>query len=343
MSNESFKEWALGILQQVSPARYQLIRMTPELPGDLNPFAEDGVIIAGAMMYAGGAFNKVPVAWQLLYDGIESGEVTEDTTVIVASSGQTALALAMLCKMLGLKCIVIMSSDAPPLKAGAIEALGYPIEVRKVAINTIELARTLGAQPGNFDSGQYDRPGNVNGQATFMAPQLFALNDRIDLVFVPTGTIGTAGGIAKCAHMQNLTTIVIPAVCKEGQQVPAGRTRSSIDKDVKTASLNDFQEVVAIGRYLSFLAAYALWRIVPWSPPGPTSGLAYAATLQFLDQHKRAGTLDQFRGPDGLIRAVFMCPDENKMYLDLFKGVLYLPTDFASMSIPASRLIEPSS
>jgi cysteine synthase len=320
----------------VNPAKSKLIRMTPRLPRELNPFADDGVSIVGAMMYGGGASNKVAPGWQLVYDGIESGEITQGTTVVVASSGQTALVIATLCKMLGLKCLVIMSSDVPSPKVEAITSLGIPIEVRLISTNTIEYARALGAQPGYFDTDQYLRAGNITGQARFMAPQLLTEHGGpISVVYVATGTIGTGGGIKK-----RLLTKVVIGVCKEGEEVPAGRTESSIRKDVRTASLDEFDGLEAVGRHVSFLSAYSLWRLVPWSPPGPSSGLALAVALQNLRRHKRANTLDTLRGPDGRIYVVFMCPDDNKSYLPLFKAELHLTKDFAAMEIGYERILE---
>ena len=44
--------------------------------------------------------------------------------------------------------------------------------------------------------------------------------------------------------------------------------------------------------------------------------------IEYIHQHKKAGTLDQFRGPDGLIQAVFMCPDDYRLYADLYRGIM---------------------
>lgn len=336
-----FQRRALGTLEKIHPSRLQIVRMTPELPPSLNIFHSDGVVMRGAMLY-GETFNKAPIAFKLVKDGIEVGEIREDTIVICASSGQTGLGVALLCKLLGLKCVIIMGNDVPSPKVNAIAALGFPIDVELVSTeDTVARARRLGRSPGHYDTDQYARRANVQAQRDYMAPQLFkAHGGRIDLVFAAGGTLGTSTGICRYAEKHRCKTKVIPGICADGEEVPGARTQASIERDVTIASLKDFSDCMKIGRYTAFLSSYALFPVVPWTPPGPTSGLAFASALKFLLKHKIAGTLDQFRGSDDKIYVVFMCPDGSEKYLDLYKGELHKTRDFASPLIPGERLLE---
>ena len=136
-----------------------------------------------------------------------------------------------------------------------------------------------------------------------------------------------------------LSTKVVLAVCAPNEEVPGARTKESIRRDVTTAQLKDFQYIEQGKRYQSFLANYALHAVVPFTPPGPTSGLALVGALSFLDRIKKAGVLEQFRNNKSKMHVVFLCPDDYRLYSDLYRSELHGRNDFSSDSIEASRFM----
>ena len=288
---QSFQGTALQKLRRLDPSKQRLVRMTRELPQLLNPFIKDGVAMKGALLY-GETFNsKVQVAYQMILKGIESGQIIKSTTLIAASSGNTGLGVAQICKMLGLKCRIIMSNDVPAQKVGLITAMGDPIEVvlhTSKTESTVERARREGALDGNFDTDQYANPANIEAQYTHLAPQLWKVNKNdIDVVVVASGTLGTAGGIKRYIDEHAFSTKTVLAVCAPNEEVPGARTKDSIRRDVTTASLHDFKYIECGERYQSFLGSYALQAVVPLTPPGPTSGLALVGALRFIRKIKK--------------------------------------------------------
>jgi len=323
---QSWRERMLEQLRALQLDQQKLVRMTGELPASLNPYIDDGVVFKAAMLY-GETFNsKVQVGYEMLWEGIASGKITELTTVIAASSGNTGLGLALLCKLLGLKCRIIVANDVPSSKVGLITALGSPIEVvlhTSKDESTVTRARREGLGDGCFDTDQYANPANLDAQCKYLAPQLWATNQEgINIVVVASGTLGTAGGIKRYVEKRDLGATVVLAVCAPDEEVPGARTKESIRRDVKTARLEDFLHIEMGERYQSFLASYALQAIAPLTPPGPTSGLAFLGALRFVDRIRGAGVLDQFRGSDNIVRVVFLCPDDYRLYSDLYRSEL---------------------
>lgn len=328
-------------LELLDPSRRQLVDMERPLPPDLNPFDADGVIITPARLFGGVNNSKTTVAFNLIFDGIKKGKITPETTVLAASSGNTGLGVAGVCKILNLHCEIVMQNDTPAAKVGAITALGSPIDVTLLTSGTVEYARRKGREPGFYDTDQYGNQANLEAQYTYLAPQLWRLNPAgIDILVAPGGTLGTAGGLKRFATEREFSTKFILALCAPGHEVPGARDLARIERDVRGITVDEFDGWLCGTRYDSFLASYAMFSRIPWMVGGPTSGLAFLVALRFIRQHKDGGTLDQFRNKeDGKVHAVFLCPDSSYPYTDLYRSVLNEETDFKPGVVPVGRLI----
>lgn len=325
-------------LHRMNPSRRRLVCVADPISSNLNPFDGDKVIFTPALLYADTFNSKAPVAYQLILDGIASGEITPDTTVVAASSGNTGLGVAQGCKMIDLKCKIIMQTDTPALKVGAITMLGEPIEIEQISSGTVQRAREYGAQPGYYDTDQYARPGNLKAQYSFLAPQLWGNNFDIDVLVASGGTLGTIGGLQKFAKEREFTTKFVVALCADGEEVPGARDEARVKRDVAGLSVDQFDAKLYGSRYDSFLTSMALVPEIAWMSGGPTSGLAFLSALRYIDQHKKAGTLDSLRGKNGYVQAVFICPDDFRLYADLYRSTLNAE-DFKSSRISPTRLI----
>ena len=342
MSAYGFKDRALSELDTLHPSKVRLITMLPPLTQYLNPFANDGVIIRPALMYsARGGFNKLAPAWGMVRRGIESGLITENVTLVAASSGQTARGLAHICKRIGLGFVAVMKSDVPTQKASAVTYYGVPIEVLHTPFNTIERAIKEAKMEGGIIIDQYDDPANAGSQCEFMAPQLWKEPFwRNDIIVAPGGTLGTGLGIKRHAEACGYSSQVSLAICADNEEIPAGRTEQRIRKEVKNGSLDDFSEVHKVSRYAAFVAAAALSHELVWTMPGPTSGMDLVGILKLLSKHRQEGTLDRMRGTDGTIHATFLCPDGMEWYFEYAKSVLHGERDFEARRIVGERLLQ---
>jgi len=328
-------------LTRLHPNSRKLVRIASPLTDALNPFANDGVKITPAILYSSTFNSKVPVAYELIAEAIRSGKITKETKVVAASSGNTGLGIAQINKCIGIESLIVMQNDTPQPKVGIISSLGHPINTALVSSGTVQYAREKGAEPGWYNVDQYTNKANLEAQFKYFAPQLWIEHrGRIDLIVAPGGTLGTAGGLKKYVEENGFGAKIVLALCADGQEVPGARDEARIRRDVKIASVDDFEYRMTATRYQSFLASYAMFAEIDWTQGGPTSGLALSVALRFLQKHKDAGSLDRFRGRDGDINVVFLCPDDYRLYADLYRSTLNEQRDFFLSSVPVSRLLE---
>jgi threonine dehydratase len=119
--------------------------------------------------------------------------------VITHSSGNHAQALALVCRLLGVKATIVMPQDAPAMKLAATRDYGAEIVVYDTAKETREaISGRLAAEHGYALVPPYDHPHVVAGQGT-AALELFQDVSELDYLFVPCGGAGLLSGCAIAA------------------------------------------------------------------------------------------------------------------------------------------------
>ena len=309
------------------PARMRLVRVSKGFPPELNPFASDGVVIMAAGVPGEAPHSKSYVAWNGIRDGIEKGLIGPDTTVIEATSGNTGHGMAAVCGALGLRFVPVMSGDVPHDKINVIRVFGRRIGLHLVFDSdetAVEYARRLGAQDGWYNPDQYAGSWNVNAHFRYLAPQLWEQQKKISILAAPAGTMGTCLGLAKYARENKLGTTIVPVLCVEGEEVPGARSLTGVEKDIRHLWKKTFRnEDLQFGtRHEAFHLSFLTWSHVSQTL-GPSFGLGFAGALRFLQKHKNAGTLEQFRDQkDGKIYVVVFGPDDYRPYTSLYLGEL---------------------
>jgi threonine dehydratase len=119
--------------------------------------------------------------------------------VITHSSGNHAQALALVCRLLGVKATIVMPQDAPAMKLAATRDYGAEIVVYDPTKETREaISGRLAAEHGYTLVPPYDHPHIVAGQGT-AALELFQEVGELDYLFVPCGGAGLLSGCAIAA------------------------------------------------------------------------------------------------------------------------------------------------
>lgn len=119
--------------------------------------------------------------------------------VITHSSGNHAQALALVCRILGVKATIVMPEDAPAMKLAATRDYGAEIVVYDTAKDTREaISGRLAAEHGYTLVPPYDHPHIVAGAGT-AALELFQDARELDYLFVPCGGAGLLSGCAIAA------------------------------------------------------------------------------------------------------------------------------------------------
>jgi len=138
-----------------------------------------------------GAFNKIA----------QLSAAERARGVITYSSGNHAQGVAYSARALGAKAVIVMPSNAPPVKVRATQALGAEIVI--VGPGTVERkvrAEELAAEFGYVIIPPYDDRDIIAGQGSC---GLEIVDDRpeVDLVLVPVGGGGLLSGVAAAVKL----------------------------------------------------------------------------------------------------------------------------------------------
>ena len=121
--------------------------------------------------------------------------------VITHSSGNHAQGVALAAQLLGIKAVIVMPENAPPVKRAA--TLGYGAEVVNcAAIDREKVTADLIDQHGYTLIHSYDNPHIIAGQGT-AALELFAEVGPLDALFAPVGGGGLLSGTALAAALKS--------------------------------------------------------------------------------------------------------------------------------------------
>jgi len=120
--------------------------------------------------------------------------------VITYSSGNHAQGVARAARLLGAPAVVVMPSDAPPIKRGRVEADGAEVVIVGVASEERrEVAERLAAERGLSIIPPYDDDRIIAGQGTCGLEIVADLPD-VEAILVPIGGGGLASGVAVAAR-----------------------------------------------------------------------------------------------------------------------------------------------
>ncbi len=117
--------------------------------------------------------------------------------VIAASAGNHGLAVALAAQTFGLDATIIVSAQAPELKRAGISALGAAVEVIGATYDEAEAEarRRANAEPNLVFVSAFDDDYVMAGNGGLLAREMLAQLPDVELVVVPVGGGGLAGGI----------------------------------------------------------------------------------------------------------------------------------------------------
>lgn len=124
------------------------------------------------------------------------------STVIEATAGNTGLGLALACKALGYRCIIVMTTKYSQEKMQLVKALGAELVVLPkeggmdgAVVHTEELAKTI---PHAWLSRQYDNWDNPGTHAATTAEEIWEqMEGWVDGIAIAAGSGGSFTGIVK--------------------------------------------------------------------------------------------------------------------------------------------------
>ena len=175
---------------------------------------------------------KDRAASYLLAGLIERGELDGDRELVEASSGNTAIALAALAALHGVKLTVTIPDGVPEEKKVQLRMFGAEVwetpddlcPVDHPKDGAIALARSLAASEGGARyamPNQYENPDNVRAHYETTGPEVWRQTDgRVEFFLAGFGTTGTLTGTGQFLKEQNPDIEVIAIEPQRGHRLP---------------------------------------------------------------------------------------------------------------------------
>lgn len=143
---------------------------------------------------------KDRIALAMIEAGLESGEITEATTIVEATSGNTGLGLALVCAQKKLPLILTMPESMSIERRTLLKHLGAKLVLTPAAKGmngAIDAAEEQLKQNSNsFMVRQFDNPANPAIHQKITAEEIWqACDGKIDLFVAGVGTGGTFSGV----------------------------------------------------------------------------------------------------------------------------------------------------
>ena len=268
-----------------------------------------------------GGSAKDRVALAMLERAEALGQLVPGATVIEPTSGNTGIALAMLCAARGYGCVIVMPASMSRERGQLMEAYGARVILTPgelgMAGAVAEAARLAREIPDSFIPDQFSNSANPQSHYAATGPEIWAdTGGSVDFLVAGIGTGGTVTGAGRFLKERNPRLRIIgvePAaspLLSQGRTAPHGiqGIGPNFLPPVLDRSLLD--EILPVTQAQALQAAQALAR-VEGILAGISSGAALHATLTLARRPENAGKT-----------TVVILPDTGRNYLS---GGLFRP------------------
>jgi cysteine synthase A len=167
----------------------------------LSRFAPEANVAAKLEMFNPYSIKDRPVHY-MIAEAEKRGQIREGTTIIEASSGNTAIALASICATKGYRLIICMSEIQSIERRKIIQAFGAELVLTPKEDGTLGARRKAKRLHDEIADSyyicQHSNPDNILAHAETTAEELWRDTEgKIDVLVAGLGTTGTAMGVAK--------------------------------------------------------------------------------------------------------------------------------------------------
>jgi cystathionine beta-synthase len=184
---------------------------------------------------------KDRIARHMVEQALADGRLQSGGTVIEASSGNTAMGLAMMAIEHDLRCVMVVRKQTSPEKIDALRAMGAELVLVDGDLppehpeSYNRMARRLAAEiPGAFFPDQHNDRANNEAHYRTTGPEIWRqMEGRVDWFVAGIGTGGTVSGVARFLKEQDpkvkilavdIAGSVFTAHFREGRRVTPSRT-----------------------------------------------------------------------------------------------------------------------
>ena len=174
-----------------------------------------------------GGSVKDRAAFNMITTALERGEITKDTKLIEATSGNTGIALAMIASMYGLDLEIVMPENATKERVQTMRAYGATVILTSKDIG-IEGARDFAEakvkNEGYFMFNQFSNPDNWKAHYKTTGPEIWRDTEGKVTHFVSSmGTTGTIMGTSTYLKEQNEDVQIVGVQPTDESSIPGIR------------------------------------------------------------------------------------------------------------------------
>jgi len=261
--------------------------------------------------------SKDRAAYSIIYNGIKKGKIDQDTTIIASSSGNLAIAIASICKILKLKFVPVIDPNINCDYETLLNLISYKVvkvterdKTGGFLLTRISTVNQMCLNTANsFCADQYGDPNNYRGYYG-LGNEIVSAFDKLDYIFIAVSSSGAITGISKSVKRQKPDVKII-GVDVEGSvifgQPPMKRFISGIGASqvppiMSNAIIDDViitSQADIIKGCFELLNEQAIFA-------GASSGAVYIASKTYFSQHYTADK------PTSLL----ILPDKGYAYLD---------------------------
>lgn len=243
---------------------------------------------------------KDRIALAMIDDAEKSGQITKDTTIVEATSGNTGIGLAMVAAARGYKLVITMPESMSLERRALLRAYGAELVLTPAAEGmggAIAKANELAAQDGYFMPRQFDNPANPQVHRDTTAQEIWEDTDgQVDIFVAGVGTGGTVTGVGEVLKAKK-DSVQVVAVEPQASPVLSGGQKGphpiqGIGAGFVPAVLNTeiYDEVVTVTNDDAFKVARDL-AAKEGLLVGISSGAAVSAALELASRDENAGKL----------------------------------------------------
>jgi cysteine synthase A len=279
----------------------QLVGSTPLVR--LNRLAQgvDATIAAKLEFFNPGNSVKDRIGVAMLEAAIAEGRVNEHSVIVEPTSGNTGIALAMVCAAKGYRCILTMPETMSRERRMLLRAFGADLVLTPgpdgMGGAIAKASELVASDPSYVMLQQFENPANPAIHRATTAEEIWADTDgQVDIVVAGVGTGGTISGIGEALKPRKSTLRMVAVepdaspVLSGGQKGPhpiqgigAGFVPKTYDSDV-------VDEVVRVTNDAAFEYARRMAK-EEGLLVGISSGAATYAALQVAQRPENAGKL----------------------------------------------------
>jgi cysteine synthase A len=254
-------------------------------------------------------------AYYMLRDAIRRGVVRRTTTIVESSSGNTGVALAVFCRILGLTFVPVVDPNIQNHYRGILEsACDRVVEVEKrddtggyLGTRLARVKDLLETSGDAYWTDQYRNPSAMAAHYEMTAGEIIASFPALDYIFVGVSTAGTIAGVSRRlkAHFPGVKVVAVDAEgsvifgqCPRRRCIP-GIGSSIVPELLRHALIDDTVHVSELDTIAACHQLLGEHQILA----GGSSGSSYAATQAYPFPEPRPTVL-------------FLCADRGIAYLE---------------------------